>query len=231
MANVRLVVTNGCSFTHGTSLAEPERTCWPRVLADALDAPLVNLAAGGGSNHRLVRTTVEQLPQVVDRAGCTPQETLFVAMWTELARSEVYDPSTPAVLPPSPARRGGLPEHPAGIRAPGVVPPPPRIPVRLRIRGGPVTAGVSAGRVRTHSPHRRAPSAGRVGRIRGGQLRRCDQGAGPADVRPAARGHARSGPSPGGRASRVRTRARAALRPAAARRDRGGFADRGLGAG
>jgi len=95
VANVRLVVTNGCSFTHGTSLAEPERTCWPRVLADALDAPLVNLAAGGGSNHRLVRTTVEQLPQVVDRAGCTPQETLFVAMWTELARSEVYDPSTP----------------------------------------------------------------------------------------------------------------------------------------
>jgi hypothetical protein len=95
MRRIRLVVANGCSFTYGTCLARPEQSCWARLLADALDAPLVNIAAGGGSNRRLVRTTVEQLPRIAAEAGCRPAETLFVAMWAELPRWEVYDPGTP----------------------------------------------------------------------------------------------------------------------------------------
>lgn len=92
---VRLVVVNGCSFSYGTDLKDRERSCWGRLLAEELRADFVNLAAGGGGNKRLVRTTVEQLKQVADTHGCKPSEVLFIGMWTELPRFEVYDPADP----------------------------------------------------------------------------------------------------------------------------------------
>jgi hypothetical protein len=95
MASIRLVVTNGCSFTYGTDLSDRGRCCWGRQVADALGADFVNLAAGGGSNRRLVRTTVEQLPAIAERYGCSPTEVLFLGMWSELPRWEVYDPDDP----------------------------------------------------------------------------------------------------------------------------------------
>jgi hypothetical protein len=94
LSSLKLVVTNGCSFTYGTDLKDRLRSCWGRVLADGIGADFVNLAANGGSNHRLVRTTVEQLHRVAGEHGCAPAETLFVGMWTELPRSEIYDPDT-----------------------------------------------------------------------------------------------------------------------------------------
>lgn len=92
---VRLVVVNGCSFTYGTDLMDRKRSCWGRVLADGLGAGFVNLAAGGGGNKRLVRTTVEQLQYVAAAQGCQPSEVLFIGMWTELPRFEIYDPAEP----------------------------------------------------------------------------------------------------------------------------------------
>ena len=89
------MVTNGCSFTYGADLRDRAVSCWGRVVADELGARFVNLAAGGGSNRRLVRTTVEQLEDVADRAGVSHAETLFIGMWTELPRWEVYDPAEP----------------------------------------------------------------------------------------------------------------------------------------
>jgi hypothetical protein len=90
---VRLVVGNGCSFSYGTALNDRDRSCWGRILADELNAGFVNLAAGGGGNKRLVRTTVEQLKKTADAYGCEPAEVFFIGMWTELPRWEIYDPT------------------------------------------------------------------------------------------------------------------------------------------
>lgn len=87
----RLVVVNGCSMTYGLQLADPQATCWARRVADDLGADCVNLAAGAGSNARLVRTSVNALPALV-ASGVPARDILFIAMWTELSRTEVRVP-------------------------------------------------------------------------------------------------------------------------------------------
>lgn len=88
---LKLIVVNGCSLTYGRRLQDPERSCWGRLVADGLGADFVNLAAGGGSNRRIVRTTVEHLGRITSARGLSPAEVLFVGMWTEISRAEVYD--------------------------------------------------------------------------------------------------------------------------------------------
>ena len=87
----RLVVVNGCSMTYGLRLADPQATCWARLVADDLGADCVNLAAGAGSNARLVRTSVGALPELVAN-GIPARDILFIAMWTGLSRTEVRVP-------------------------------------------------------------------------------------------------------------------------------------------
>ncbi len=86
---VKVVVANGDSNTWGDEHANPARTTWAAVLAERLGADLVNLAEQGGSNHRLVRTTVEHLPRILDERSLDPDEVLFVGMWTIRHRFEV----------------------------------------------------------------------------------------------------------------------------------------------
>lgn len=86
----RLMVVNGDSNTFGSEMATPGRTAWPAVVAEHLDVALVNLAADGGSNRRVLRTTVELLPAICDRRGVLPHEVLFVAMWTFPNRREQW---------------------------------------------------------------------------------------------------------------------------------------------
>jgi Family of unknown function (DUF6071) len=85
---VRLLVTNGCSYTRGAELADPARQAWPAVLAGRLGVPLVNLACDGGSNRRIVRTTVANLHRVCAEHGVGAADALVVCMWTGLARGE-----------------------------------------------------------------------------------------------------------------------------------------------
>jgi len=87
----RLVVVNGCSLTYGARLADPQAMCWGRRVADGLGADFVNLAAGSGSNARLVRTSVNALPALV-ASGVPARDILFIAMWTQLSRTEVRVP-------------------------------------------------------------------------------------------------------------------------------------------
>ncbi|MGY0234561.1 DUF6071 family protein [Longispora urticae] len=86
----RLIVTNGCSHTRGAELEHPEREAWPHVLAAGMGVPLVNLACDGGSNRRIVRTTVGHLADAVRARGVAPEETLFLCQWTALTRAEHF---------------------------------------------------------------------------------------------------------------------------------------------
>jgi Family of unknown function (DUF6071) len=87
---VRLLVANGCSYTRGAELADPSREAWPAVLAARLGVPVVNLACDGGSNRRIVRSTVEHLRRVCAQHAVAPAETLVLCMWTGLARGECH---------------------------------------------------------------------------------------------------------------------------------------------
>jgi Family of unknown function (DUF6071) len=87
---IKVLVTNGCSCTAGEELRDPETSAWPHVLARRLGVPCVNLAAGGASNRRIVRTTVSGMVSHTDLRSVRNDEILFVAAWTELSRTERY---------------------------------------------------------------------------------------------------------------------------------------------
>jgi hypothetical protein len=59
--NFSHLVVNGCSLTYCEGLQYPLEEGWPKLLAEKLNVPLVNLATPGAGNDRIVRTTVEHL--------------------------------------------------------------------------------------------------------------------------------------------------------------------------
>jgi len=90
VAVIRLLIANGCSYTRGAELDRPEREAWPALLAARLGVPVVNLASDGGSNRRIVRTTLVNLERLCREHGVSVAETLTVCMWTGLARGEYH---------------------------------------------------------------------------------------------------------------------------------------------
>ncbi|WP_158841348.1 DUF6071 family protein [Saccharothrix deserti] len=89
---IKLLVTNGCSMTAGEELDSPRTQAWPVLLARALGVELVNMGLGGGSNRRIVRTTVATLPALCEQRSIAPEETLVVCTWTRPDRTEHFDP-------------------------------------------------------------------------------------------------------------------------------------------
>ncbi|MFD4790016.1 DUF6071 family protein [Streptomyces sp. NPDC058459] len=87
---IRLVVVNGDSQTYGDELSDRMQSCWGAVLARRLGADFVNLGVCAGSNRRTVRLTVERLDQYTEERGLTPDQVLFLGMWSKLDRSEAY---------------------------------------------------------------------------------------------------------------------------------------------
>lgn len=75
-----MILANGCSFTEGYDL--PDRSkCWANTLGNLLNSPVKNLALGGASNERIVRTTQEFL------INNDPE--LIVIGWTQFDRNEL----------------------------------------------------------------------------------------------------------------------------------------------
>lgn len=89
---IKLLVANGCSMTAGDELDSPETRAWPVLLAQALGVDLVNMGLSGGSNRRIVRTTVAMLPTLCRERSVTPEETLVLCTWTRPDRTELFDP-------------------------------------------------------------------------------------------------------------------------------------------
>lgn len=53
------LVVNGCSFTYCQGLYDPPNEGWPRLLANMLKVPVVNLAVPGSSNDGIHRRTYD----------------------------------------------------------------------------------------------------------------------------------------------------------------------------
>ena len=84
---------NGCSFTQGhkdwISIDEPSEWAWPSVMSPMFEET-VNMAWSGGSNQRILRTTMEFFDKIKDKS-----EWIAVIQWTDcFTRHELYDEHT-----------------------------------------------------------------------------------------------------------------------------------------
>lgn len=73
-----MLYVNGDSFTYGTGV--DSKDTWPSLLAEKLDLNLVNDAVPGGSNARVIRTTLAFLAR--------HQPSLVVIAWSSFLRTE-----------------------------------------------------------------------------------------------------------------------------------------------
>lgn len=75
-----MILVNGCSFTEGYDLPNASDN-WPNQLGNIINQPVVNLALGGASNDRIVRTLKESLSQT--------KPDIVVIGWTQFNRNEI----------------------------------------------------------------------------------------------------------------------------------------------
>lgn len=55
------LIVNGCSFTYCQGLKNPLEEGWPKLLADKLGIPVINLSKPGSGNDRIFRTTIDSI--------------------------------------------------------------------------------------------------------------------------------------------------------------------------
>lgn len=82
--NFTRLIVNGCSFTYGQELEDPNNQCWGKLTANKLGIPFTNLAECGAGNDRIYRTTVDHLYQSND------EYPLYIIAFSYSARREEY---------------------------------------------------------------------------------------------------------------------------------------------
>lgn len=80
------IVTNGCSYTYCQGLYDPPVQGWPKLLADKLGVPVVNLADPGSSNDGIARRTYNYFYKNFNR-NCKP---LYIMAMSQPMRREEY---------------------------------------------------------------------------------------------------------------------------------------------
>jgi hypothetical protein len=99
----KLLYTNGCSWTFGDGVSEHpgfprthnatidyenmKNYAWPSVLANKLGYEVVNDSIAGGSNVRIVRTTVDF---IMNYPKENYQDLVIIIGWTTVERDEIY---------------------------------------------------------------------------------------------------------------------------------------------
>ena len=86
MDNIKYLYSNGCSYTEGYGLDNPEKERYSKFLANKFTAEDINQSAGGGSNQRIFRTTYNWISQNQDKL----KDTLFVIQLSECLRHLVH---------------------------------------------------------------------------------------------------------------------------------------------
>jgi hypothetical protein len=75
------IYANGCSFTFGDELKNPNESAWPVMLANKLNGSIYNNAISGGTNSRTVYNTIKNSWQDYD---------LYLIAWTTYTRFTFY---------------------------------------------------------------------------------------------------------------------------------------------
>jgi hypothetical protein len=93
---MKLLLANGCSHTAGSEIEYKNQPhcydkAWPKFLADKLGYKYLNLAKGGGSNQRMIRTTQSWvIKNVLFEKNYKPEDVCVIIMWSGFDRKEVY---------------------------------------------------------------------------------------------------------------------------------------------
>jgi hypothetical protein len=103
-ADVDCLYINGDSWAYGSELRDPsrpdiandfdpvhdsyrQRHNWAGLLGQELGLPVINHGWAGGSNHRILRTTIDDITRLV-RTGRRP---FVILAWTQIQRFELWD--------------------------------------------------------------------------------------------------------------------------------------------
>ena len=73
---------NGCSFTYGDELKNPQKSAWPTLTANHLKCDFLNDAVSGGTNDRIMYKTIQN----INNYDC------FFIAWTWYTRFTEYNP-------------------------------------------------------------------------------------------------------------------------------------------
>ena len=73
---------NGCSFTYGDELKNPQQSAWPTLVVDFLKCDFLNDAVSGGTNDRIMYKTIQNINNY---------DYFFIA-WTAYTRFTEYNP-------------------------------------------------------------------------------------------------------------------------------------------
>ena len=73
---------NGCSFTYGNELTNPQQSAWPTLVASQLNCDFLNDAVSGGANDRIIYKTIQNINNY---------DYFFIA-WTRYTRFTEYNP-------------------------------------------------------------------------------------------------------------------------------------------
>ena len=73
---------NGCSFTYGDELKNPQQSAWPPLVASCLKCDFLNDAVSGGTNDRIMYNTIQN----INNYDC------FFIAWTWYTRFTEYNP-------------------------------------------------------------------------------------------------------------------------------------------
>ena len=102
--DIDCIYVNGDSWTYGSELRDPAHADvkddfdlvhdtyrqahnWPGILGETYNVPVINSGWAGGSNHRILRTTITDIANL-KRQGRKP---LAVISWTQMQRFELYN--------------------------------------------------------------------------------------------------------------------------------------------
>lgn len=91
-----MLLVNGCSYTYGDELDNPEQERWSTFLGDLRSTEVVNIAQPGSSNSKIYRDTLNYI-RVHHPSEC-------IVMWSAFERVEVYHNQKADWLQVSPSR-------------------------------------------------------------------------------------------------------------------------------
>jgi hypothetical protein len=77
------LVTSGCSFSDNSDLH------WPHYLSKKLNLELYNRGMSSAGNGWISKSIIYQTQLLLD-SGVHPEEILVVAMWTDIARYDIF---------------------------------------------------------------------------------------------------------------------------------------------
>ena len=96
-----LLFANGCSHTAGAEIEFPMQgecydKAWPKHLANIWGCDHVNLSKSGGSQKRIIRTTINFIGNYL-LEGKDLKDIFVIILWPGPYRTELFDPSFPTI--------------------------------------------------------------------------------------------------------------------------------------